>query len=74
MAKSSVRECVVYTEMMSRKQLMGEESVNYSRSQLMELTKMIGSLIASLQRSTGGLGRDDKEDDPFIPMADINNF
>jgi len=74
MAKSSVRECVVYTEIMSRKQLMGEEAVNYSRNQLMELTKMIGSLIASLQRSTGGLGREDKDDDVFDPMPDINNF
>ncbi|MBR4918508.1 MAG: four helix bundle protein [Bacteroidales bacterium] len=74
MAKSSVRECVVYTEIMSRKHLMGEESVNYSRNQLMELTKMIGSLIASLQRSAGALGREDKDDDPFVPMGDISNF
>ena len=74
MAKSSVRECVVYTEIMSRKQLMGEEAVTHSRNQLMELTKMIGSLIASLQRSAGGLGREDKEEDPFEPMPDINNF
>lgn len=74
MAKSSVRECVVYTEIMSRKQMMGEDAVNHSRNQLMELTKMIGSLIASLQRSTGGLGREDKEEDAFDPMPDINNF
>lgn len=74
MAKSSVRECVVYTEIMSRKQMMGEEAVNHSRNQLMELTKMIGSLIASLQRSAGGLGREDKEEDAFDPMPDINNF
>lgn len=74
MAKSSVRECVVYTEIMSRKHLLGDEAVNYSRNQLMELTKMIGSLIASLQRSAGGLGRDDKDDDVFDPMPDINNF
>lgn len=74
MAKSSVRECVVYTEIMSRKQMMGEDAVNHSRNQLMELTKMIGSLIASLQRSAGGLGREDKEEDAFDPMPDINNF
>lgn len=51
MAKSSVRECVVYTEIAFRSSIMNEEDKDYSRSQLMELTKMIGSLVASLQRS-----------------------
>ncbi len=74
MAKSSVRECVVFTEIMSRKQLFGEGATNYSRNQLMELTKMIGSLIASLQRSSGSSMRDDKDDDMLDPIPDINSL
>lgn len=52
MAKSSVRECVVYTEIASKLNLLNEEEKEHSRTQLMELTKMIGSLVASLQRAT----------------------
>ena len=74
MAKSSVRECVVFTEIMTRKQLFNEDAVNYSRNQLMELTKMIGSLIASLQRGAGTPARDDRDEDMLDPMPDINNF
>ncbi len=72
MAKSSVRECVVYTEILSRKGLFGEEATNYSRNQLMELTKMIGSLIASLQRSAGVSVREDKDDETFDAIPDLN--
>lgn len=53
MAKSSVRECVVFTEIISTLGLLDEDGKAYSRNQLMELTKMIGSLIASLQRNSG---------------------
>ena len=73
MAKSSVRECVVFTEIMTRKQFFAEGATNYSRNQLMELTKMIGSLIASLQRSSG-MGRDEKDDELMDPIPDIKNF
>ena len=51
MAKSSVRECVVFTEVASKLSVMDDEAKEYSRTQLMELTKMIGSLVASLQRA-----------------------
>lgn len=62
LAKSAVRECVVYTEMAARLELMSEEQKNYSRTQLMELTKMVGSLIASLQRSMNGVGKSEKDE------------
>ncbi|MBO4645283.1 MAG: four helix bundle protein [Bacteroidales bacterium] len=52
MAKSSVRECVVYTEIASKQGAMNDEDREYSRNQLMELTKMIGSLVSSLQKTT----------------------
>lgn len=72
MAKSSVRECVVYTEIAFRNSVIGEEAREYSRNQLMELTKMIGSLIASLQRSVGGTIHEEKDDDMIDPIPDLN--
>lgn len=63
MAKSSVRECVVYTEIASKMNFMSDEQKIYSRNQLMELTKMIGSLVASLQRSVTPNAKDDDVED-----------
>jgi len=62
MAKSSVRECVVFTEIAYRLHALSSEDYDYSRSQLMELTKMIGSLISSIQRSIGS-NASEKEDE-----------
>lgn len=52
MAKSSIRECVVYTSIAKSLNYLTEPTLDESRGQLMELTKMIGALIGSLQRST----------------------
>ncbi len=54
MAKSSIRECVVFTAISHSLNYMTDSSMEESRGQLMELTKMIGALIGSLQRSNGG--------------------
>ena len=62
LSKSAVRECVVYTEMAFRMGIMNEEQKAHSRTQLMELTKMVGSLIASLQRSMNGNAKSEKEE------------
>ncbi len=51
MAKSSVRECVVLTSIFEKQGIMTDTQVEDSRNFLMELTKMIGALIGSLQRS-----------------------
>jgi four helix bundle protein len=59
MAKSAVRECVVFTELARESGHFSDEDREYSRTQLMELTKMIGSLVASLQRSVPNLKEDD---------------
>lgn len=61
MAKSAVRECVVYTTIAHDQHYFSDENLDHSRNHLMELTKMIGSLIASLQRST--LNAKDEEED-----------
>ncbi len=53
MAKSSVRECLVYTTMLANLDRIDELQEDESRSSLMEMTKMIGALISSLQRNNG---------------------
>ncbi len=60
MAKSSIRECVVYTAIGEGLKYMSEADIDHSRGQLMELTKMIGALIGSLQRANHSEGYDDK--------------
>jgi len=67
MAKSSVRECVVYTEIALRLGIMDEEDKDYSVTQMMELTKMIGSLITSLQRAMPNAKEEDEYDDMQLP-------
>lgn len=62
MAKSAVRDCLVYTTIASQMGVFNEENTEYSRNQLMELTKMVGSLIASLQRSMPPSGKDESDD------------
>ncbi|KAF5057436.1 23S rRNA-intervening sequence protein [anaerobic digester metagenome] len=51
MAKSAVRECVVFTTLAGKLKYLSEKDVEESRGQLMEMTKMIGALIGSLQRA-----------------------
>ena len=52
-AKSSVRECVVHTSLAQKQSLFTDIEVEESRNYLMEMTKMIGALIGSVQRSAG---------------------
>ena len=54
-----VRDCLVYTSMARQLNYLSKEDEEYSRNQLMELTKMIGALIGSLQKA----GRFDEEDE-----------
>jgi four helix bundle protein len=50
-AKTAIRECVVYTEVAANLGLFTPEQKEQSREFLMELTRMLGALIISLQRS-----------------------
>ena len=52
MAKSSVRECVVHTTLASREKYLTVTETEESRGFLEELTRMLGALIGSLQRSS----------------------
>ena len=49
-AKTAIRECVVYTEVAHNLGSFDDERYNQSREDLMELTRMLGALIISLQR------------------------
>lgn len=51
LAKSSIRECLVFTTLSLNQNNITETQDQESRQQLMEMTKMIGALISSLQRS-----------------------
>ena len=52
-AKSAVRECVVYTSIAYKADVISEEDYEKSRELLMEQTRMLGALIVSLQRNLG---------------------
>ncbi len=61
MAKSAVRESVVYATVAKTLHLISEETEEEGRQQLMELTKMTGALIASLQKAQLATGQQTEE-------------
>ena len=63
MAKSSVRECVVLSTIAQSRGFMSDAAYDDSKNYLMEMTKMIGALIGSLQRSV----KPDELDDDDSP-------
>jgi len=63
MAKSAVRECLVLTTILRNTDIWDEINEEYSRSQLIEMTKMLGALITSLQRSNSGNPSNNNNDD-----------
>jgi four helix bundle protein len=62
-AKTSIRECLVYTTLAYRNHLLSETSEMESRNQLMEMTKMLGALITSLQKSAQSANEPMDDDD-----------
>jgi four helix bundle protein len=76
MAKSSIRECVVLSTIAHQNGLLSIEKEDESRNFLIEISKMVGALIASLQRSR----RPDEEDesepdtDPVSGTIDPNIY
>ncbi len=63
MAKSSVRECLVYTTIAYKLNLLTDETEQESRGVLMEMTKMIGALIGSLQKTYNGGNEEETDND-----------
>lgn len=70
MAKSSVRECVVLSTISHQHGLLSIEKEEESRFFLIEISKMVGALIASLQRSKRP---DDPEDEDEIPVSESHD-
>ena len=66
-AKTAIRECVVYTEVAHSLSIFDGDQYERSREFLMELTRMLGALIISLQRSAERrVDRDGEEQaDPY---------
>ncbi len=52
MAKSALRECIVITTILKNLEYIDEMQEEESRTHLMEMTKMLGALISSLQRNS----------------------
>ncbi|RLD39419.1 MAG: hypothetical protein DRI74_00880 [Bacteroidetes bacterium] len=69
-AKTAIRQCVMFTSASVKLNYFGDEQEEISRNYLMELTKMLGALIGSIQRdhnsphsSSGGNRVDTGEND-----------
>ena len=70
-AKTAIRECVVYSEVAHNLEMMNEEQYQQSREFLMELTRMLGALIISLQRSAARR-HDEMQTDPYATTDDMS--
>lgn len=68
MAKSSIRESLVYTTISFNLGHITDVQEEESRNFLMELTKMVGALISSLQRSGHGNRHDDEANEEEMPV------
>jgi four helix bundle protein len=64
LAKSAIRDCLVYTTALNNQGLLEESQETDSRNYLMEMTKMTGALISSLQKAYGGKGEHEEHDPP----------
>jgi four helix bundle protein len=67
MAKSSVRESLVLTSAVRKFGYLTDKQEDESRNFLMELTKMIGALISSLQR-TVAVNRETEDSDEDLDL------
>ncbi len=72
MAKSSIRECLVLTTICHRLSFIDENSVEESRTFLIEMTKMLGALIVSIQKVERPNERVEDDDDELHPHHDRN--
>jgi len=70
-SKTAIRECVVYTSIAANMGYINEEQKEHSRTILMELTRMIGALIISLQRSQQSRRDDDLFEDADDVMTSV---
>jgi four helix bundle protein len=74
MAKSSIRECIVLTTIAQKFNFLNETQTEESRNLLIEMTKMVGALIVSLQRANKGPEISDDDDNVVPPQIDFNRY
>lgn len=72
-SKTAIRECIVYTTIANGMGYLDNEQNESSREMLMELTRMIGALIISLQKGSNRRPHEEHEDDEETPN-DNNSF
>lgn len=74
-SKTAIRECIVYTAIAKGMGTISEEQSETSREMLMELTRMIGALIISLQKGSRRSREDNDEADDNGSIDDVDtNF
>jgi four helix bundle protein len=61
-AKSAVRECVVLTTMAKQNNMFTEEQADKSTEMLVEMTKMLGAMVVSLQKSINNRDEESKNE------------
>ncbi|MBO4740012.1 MAG: four helix bundle protein [Bacteroidales bacterium] len=76
-SKTAIRECVVFTEIAFKTGMLTDTDYEASRNSLMELTRMIGALIISLQH--GSRRHKDEEtssddENNGVSNSDIDDF
>ena len=71
-SKTAIRECVVYTEVAHNLGLMNDEQFDQSREFLIELTRMLGALIISLQRSAERRHEASEENDDYTSNEEMS--
>lgn len=70
-SKTAIRECVVFTDVANARGLLDDSQTEQSRTMLMELTRMIGALIISLQRSASRRQHDEHDDGDAEETLDV---
>ena len=75
MAKSSIRECVVYSTSLLNEGYISQESFDECKQYLIELSKMVGALITSLQRGPrrNYEPQTDADEEEDLPNLDEHN-
>jgi four helix bundle protein len=78
-AISSSRECVILTTILDKQGILSESMVEFSRNQLVELTKMIGALIGSIQKAnrkfhTHNHNQEPEEDVELVDPFNIRKY
>ena len=63
LSKSAIRTCIVYATFALKEHMINEEAEQESRNQLMEMTKMLGALITSIQKNQ--TQNEENEDDSY---------